>query len=231
MLLDGVTQSGEYLYGIFIEELKNRFLCLVEVGGHEEICYVPSSCHLSNFIELKGKNVLLIPNKTDGLRTKYSLFAVPYKRNYIILNTSMANRVVEYSIRSRRFSFLGKRDSVEREYRYNDYKCDLFIKDTNTIIEIKSIISTQAIAPFPTVFSERGIKQLRHLQRYLQEGLQVVYCIVSLHPYIKRIELDEKTEFYYELKLCKEYGLILKAYSSRLMNDRLVIDREIEIKG
>lgn len=231
MLFDEVTKSGEYLYGVFIEELKNRFLCLVEIEGHEEICYVSSSCRLGNFVELQGKNVLLVPNKTHGSRTKYSLFAVPYKQNYIVLNTSMANRVIEYSIKSRRFSFLGKRDSVEREYRYNDYKCDLFITDTNTIIEIKSIISTQAIATFPTVFSERGIKQLRQLQRYLQEGIRVVYCIVSLHPYIKRIDLDKKTDFYREIKQCQEYGLMLKAYSSRLSNGRLVIDKEVEIKG
>ena len=231
MLLDEDTKGSEYLNGVFVEELKNRFLCLVEIGDHEEVCYVPSSCHLSNFVELKGKNVLLIPNKSSGSRTRYSLFAVPYKQNYIVLNTSMANRVIERSIKTRRFSYLGKRDLVEREYRYDDYKCDLFIRDTNTIIEIKSIISTHANAVFPTVFSERGIKQLRHLRGYLQGGLRVVYCIVSLHPYIKRIEIDEKTDFYYELRQCEEYGMLLKAYSSRLTNGRLVIDKEVEIKN
>ncbi len=36
--------------GIFKEELKNRFLCLVEVDGADTLCYIPSSCRLSNFV-------------------------------------------------------------------------------------------------------------------------------------------------------------------------------------
>ena len=122
------VNSNEITEGYFIRELKNRFLCEVEVDSKLAVCYVPSSCHLSNFLDLHGKRVLLIPNKSKNTRTEYSLFAVPYKRSYIILNTSMANRAVEASIAQRRFSFLGKRKSVKKEITKGGYKWDLLIE-------------------------------------------------------------------------------------------------------
>lgn len=44
--------SDNFKTGIFIRELKNRFLCEVEIDSESVVCYVPSSCHLSNFLKL-----------------------------------------------------------------------------------------------------------------------------------------------------------------------------------
>lgn len=49
------TRDPEYITATFIKELKNRFLCEVEIDGERVVCYVPSSCHLSNFFKLEGK--------------------------------------------------------------------------------------------------------------------------------------------------------------------------------
>ena len=53
--------------------------------------------------------------------------------------------------------------------------------------------------------------------------------IVSLNPYIREICLDQETEFYPALKACVEQGLILKGYTVRFKDLRLVIDREIPV--
>ena len=223
------VNTNEIVEGYFIRELKNRFLCEVEVNSTLAVCYVPSSCHLSNFLDLQGRRVLLLPNKSKNTRTEYSLFAVPYKRNYIILNTSMANRAVEASIWQRRFAFLGKRKSVKKEITKSGYKWDLLIEESNTLVEIKSIISTKTSASFPTVYSERTLKQLQIISKLLSSGSKISFLIVSLNPYIQEICLDQGTEFYPALKSCVEQGLILKGYTVRFKNSKLVIDREIPI--
>lgn len=41
--------KDRFVSGIFKRELKNRFLCEVAINNQDNICYVPSSCHLSNF--------------------------------------------------------------------------------------------------------------------------------------------------------------------------------------
>lgn len=224
-----VNTPQNFIEGIFVKELKNRFLCEVVIDGVSTICYVPSSCHLSNFLCLEGKQVLLVPTLTPGSRTPYSLFAVPYKRNYIVLNTSMANRAIENSIQSRRFSFLGKRKITVKEHMIDGYKADLFLPETNTIFEIKSIISTENCANFPSVYSERTLQQLGIIRNLLLQNHKVCLAIVSLHPYLKSINIDNNTDFYTELVKCMNEGLILKAYTSRLHYDEVKIDKEIPI--
>lgn len=80
--------------GIFKEELKNRFLCLVEIDGKDTLCYIPSSCRLSNFVDLVGKTVLLIPVSSKQARTEYAVFALLIGQRYILLNMSKANEVI-----------------------------------------------------------------------------------------------------------------------------------------
>ena len=86
-----VEKSSKYIEGIFVKELKNRFLCEVLINGESTVCYVPSSCHLSNFLDLKGKTVLLIPTQNPKSRTPYALFAVPFKRSYATIVVTLLN--------------------------------------------------------------------------------------------------------------------------------------------
>ena len=216
--------NSSYISGVFVKELKNRFLCEVKIDGKVEECYVPSSCHLSNFLQLKGKRVVLIPTQGKNPRTKYALYAAPYRRNYIILNTSLSNVAIEKGIHNRRFSYLGKRSNVQKERSVEGYKADLYIPQTKTIVEIKSVLSENDEAVFPTVFSERTQNQLKSIQEMLDKGYKVVFIIVSLNPYIKKLTIDISTEFYLELTRCIEKGMEIRAYTSHLK------DYEIEIK-
>lgn len=223
------TCDPKYITATFIKELKNRFLCEVEIDGEQVVCYVPSSCHLSNFLKLEGKKVLLVPTQTKNTRTQYALFAVPYKKSYIILNTSMANRAIENSIHSRRLSDLGKRKTVIKEHYVDGYKSDLFIKDTETIIEIKSVLSMGKDAKFPTVFSERSLEQLVKLKCLLRKGYTVRYIIVSLNPYLKSVSISQDTTFYKELYGCLERGMKISAFACRLKNYEVFVDHEIPV--
>lgn len=225
-----VCIHSDFITGQFVKELKNRFLCEVLIDGTPTECYVPSSCHLSNFLALRGKQVLLLPTQAQNARTKYALFAVHFKRSYIVVNTSMANRVIEEGLHGRRFSFLGKRNDVAKECTVHGYKADLYIRDTNTIIEIKSVISLASNAVFPTVYSERTLSQLRKLQELLRQGEKACLFIVSLHPYVTEITLDKGTPFYKELVCCMELGMKLAGFTCRLHNGLMKIEKEVPVR-
>ena len=182
----------ELVYGTFIEEVKNRFLCKVKIQDEIIECYIPSSCRLENFIRLNGSTVLLKENKTNGCRTKYSVFAVKSGRTFVLLNLSQCNRIIEEQIHKQMFSFLGKRNNVVREKTVEGYKCDLFIEDTKTIIEVKSIISNSKTALFPTVHSERGTKQLFKLCELMGSGYHVCYVFASLIPDVTEIRINSE---------------------------------------
>ena len=222
-------QAGKYIEGIFVRELKNRFLCEVVINGVVKECYVPSSCHLSNFLNLKGKKVLLVETQTKNSRTEHALFAVPFKKNFLMLNISLANRAIEKSLKSRKFAFLGDRKECYIEHKIEGYKADIYISNTNTIIEVKSVISTNNEAVFPTVYSERTQNQLEKLQKLLESGYKACFMIVSMNPYLKKVQIDKKTEFYRELIKCIEKGLSVKAYTCFLGENGIEIKKEITL--
>lgn len=141
---------------MFKNEIKNRFLCTINVDGTDTICYMPSSCRLSNFVELSNRQFILRPIKKKNARTKYSVYAFRYRQSYVPLNLSSSNVTIENNLRRRMFAFLGSRNSVFREKTIDGYKSDLYIADSDTIVEIKSILSFNRTAQFPTVFSERA---------------------------------------------------------------------------
>lgn len=218
------------IYGTFIKELKNRFLCLVNINGEDTVCYVPSSCKLSNFLDLTNREVLLLPNSSKTARTKYSIYAVKIGRNYILLNLSYANKIVEQELCRRYFSFLGKRKNICHELTIEGYKTDLYIKDTNTIIEIKSILAFEKVAKFPTIYSERAINQLHSILKLLDRGYKVCYIFISMNPIVRKVIINRSIiEFYNLFMECISKGMKCCGYSIRLKYDTYNINSKIEI--
>lgn len=225
-----MVDESEIIYGIFKQEIKNRFLCRVKIEGKEVICYVPSSCRLSNFLDMTDRRVMLIPTMDKNARTRFALYALKYGRSYVPINLSNSNRVIEQQIHRRYFSFLGKRNQVVREKIIKDYKCDLFVKDTNTVIEIKSILSFEKEALFPTVYSERAVKQLRQLSKLLDEGYKVCFIVVSLSRVVNEMSINPEIEDFYRLfQECVSKGMIHKGFSLRLDEKQLDINSTVPL--
>lgn len=226
-------RHGEYAVGTFIREEKNRFLCTVNVNGMDEECYIPSSCRLENFLKLAGKEVVLRENQNTAARTRLAVYALKFKQNYLILRTAEANDIIRNAIESRRFSYLGKRRIIEKEYVVEGYKADIYLPETKTIIEIKSIITTEVKAFFPTVYSERALEQLGKIKILLDAGYKVVYIYVSMNPYVKEIGLAQEKrllEYSRLFKECAEKGMIYKGYAAELKNGMPAIRGEIKVK-
>lgn len=223
-------QPINYVQGRFLSELKNRFLCSVQIDGEPVTCYIPSSCRLSNFMDLSGKIVLLKPITTQNSRTSYAVYAVKYGRRYILLNLAQANRIIEAQIHRRCFSFLGKRKEVIREFRLNDYKTDLYIKDTKTMIEIKSLLALDSHAVFPTVYSERAINQLKQISKLIDDGYKACYMFVSLNPDVKVIQINpEIEEFYKSFMECTAKGMLYCGFSIKLVNQLPQLGSRIKV--
>lgn len=224
------SRLSSYTQGIFKCEIKNRFLCLVDVDGDDVVCYIPSSCRLSNFIDLTNRIVLLLPTKAKNARTQYAVFAVKYRNRYVLLNMTHANRIIEEQINRRFFSFLGKRKFVTHEAFVEGYKSDLYIEDSNTVIEIKSILSFDKKAKFPTVYSERAICQFAKMKELLDKGYKVCYIFVSLNPGVKQVEINQDIGEYYNLfTQCVEKGMMYCGFSIDLKNESPYVYSKINI--
>ncbi len=207
---------NEVVFGIFEEELPNRFMARVIIDNKSEICYVKSSSRLENFIELKGKTVLLKKNLNSKFR--YYIYAVKYKSDYILLCPVKANSILYDNIDSRKLSFLGNRKNRHFEYNISNYKSDIYLEKTKTIIEIKSVISRKNESFFPTVYSERFEKQLENFEVLLNSGFKIVLLIVAFNPYTHLVHINKESKSYSKIKRLLTKGLVIKSLSLTVKN-------------
>ena len=199
------------------------------IDEKDHICYVASSCRLSNFIDLSNKEVLLLPAGKKAGSTDYTLFAAKMRDAYILLDLLLVNAVLEEQITRRCFSFLGIRKQVRREQLIDDYKSDLYIVDTGTIIEVKTILSTEKEAYFPTVRSERTIKQLKKIYNLLENGHSCCLLFISLCPTVRTINLNYDIEFFELFKKCVNKGLVYKAFKLKTTERSIEVDKPIAV--
>jgi len=215
--------------GIFQSELKNRFRCVVKIDDVDEVCYVSSSSRLENFVDLVGKEVLLMPSLGSS-QFPYTLFAVKQGMNFTILNLSIANTVIFKQLHRKLFGFLGKRKNASREIALGGYRTDIFIEDTRTAIEIKAIISSEKQAIFPSVTAKRSVRQLEHIKLLLQKGYKVCYMFVSLSPDVKIVVLDRSTPYYSVFLDCVNYGMVYYGCSIKIQKGEIVVAHTLEVK-
>lgn len=205
----------------FVRELSNRFRCEILLPGKNEptLCYVPSSCHLSHFIDLSGMPVYVQETYSKEAKLKYSLLAVPYKRSYIALNENLANRAFENDLHLKKFSYLGNRNVFRKECYVDDYKCDFWLPDSNTVVEIKSVISTSTIGVFPSIQSERMLTQLGQIKNIINGGRSVCYYIISLQPYVEAVTLSCNWEYRSAFLHCVEAGMKVYGCNTHFKSD------------
>lgn len=207
----------EWIYGTFLREQKTRFLCDVDIEGSEVECYIPASCKLSRFVDLSGSQVVLQSVKKSKARTQYAIYAAKLNRSYVLLNLSEANRVVEEQLYRRYFSFLGKRKQIRREVTIEGYKSDLYLENSHTLIEVKTLLSFEKVGCFPSIESSRAIQQLENILELLNSGYRVCYMIMSLNPSVKAIRVNPAMEEYYRLfRECCKKGMDCRGFSVKL---------------
>lgn len=205
---------------LFLAENKNRFVGKILLDNNESLCYIASSSHLKHFIDLKDRKILLLPIESKKATIKYSLFAVEIEDTYIITNTNVSNQIIRNEIHSKYFDFLGARSTFLNEHNLGNYKCDIFIPETKTVIEIKSLISLNDIEVFPNVYSKRFEKQLSRIEQLLTEQFKVYLFIISYGP-TSEISLNRNIQTWNLLNNCIKKGLIIKAFNCYLANDKI----------
>ncbi len=214
--------------GIFIRELPNRFMALVLIDDKEEICYVKSSSRLTNYLNLTGKKVYL--KQTFHSKFQYFIMAYRFKRNYMLLCPALANNIVIENIKNRFFSFLGKRDIITKEKIIDNYKSDVYIAESKTIVEIKAVISEKREAEIFTVFSERFYEQVKCFRDLLKNGYKVYLIIVNFNPYVIKNYLSQENIFNRMLKELIDIGLVVKAISCEEKKGEFVPKNIIQVE-
>jgi len=218
---------GNYVEAVFLREEKPRFLCTVFLDGKEALCYVPSSCKLSSLIKLDGERVLLKPVESKSSKLRYALYAVMKQQGWILLNLAEVNKVIKDQIARRFFSYLGKRKEIQTEKIVEGYKADLFLPESHTVIEVKTVLTEEKIGRFSTLQAGRTVKQLEQLKGLLAKGYKVGYLIIALNPKTREITVTKDLKEL--LQQCIAQGMQCHGYTLKHEAENLVISKKIPI--
>lgn len=217
-------ENDKYIKGIFVRELKNRFLCEVLIDNRYEQCYLPCSSKISEFIDLTNKIVLLKRNKGTKTKTSFSLFAVyENNENLILLDLNYLNILVKeqlYNVNSKR-----------EIYMTPTFRSDIYLENENKVVEVKGIISDKDRVEFPSIKAKRAEKQLIEIKKILLEGIKVEYVIVLTNKEIGEINFNPKREKFMQFfKECIDLGMKLKVYSLKFKDNKFYLVNNSELQ-
>ena len=214
-----------YIKGIFINELPNRFRAEILIDGKREICYVGSSCKLNNLINIRNHEVILQNIEKKNSNLAYSLIAAKFDNKYIILNSLYANKAYENYLKTQNCN--SDSNIILKEYTESGYKSDFYLTNTKTIIEIKSIITEKKEELFPQINSQRFKRQINNIPRLIEEGYNFRLVIISLNPGLRKVILKEELLSLQSL-LIKNFEI--EAYTCTLRNNKPILKNKLSIE-
>ncbi len=205
-----------------------RFLMKVKFKNQTITAYTPNTGTMKTLLD--EENFVYLENSQNLKRklkytTKIIELVKKEKNNqkfFTMIDTHLANRIVEEWIKNKEIPELKKYQKIEREVKYGKNqksRIDILLSHKNkkkTFIEIKNAtlkLEKNTIA-FPDAITERGKKHLEELILEIEQGNQaIVFFLVSRNDGKKfRVakEIDEK--FYETFLKAKKKGVQFLAY-------------------
>lgn len=216
--------------GVFLEECRHRFRCLVKIQDKEEICYLSSSSKLTPFIQLQGREVLLIKNLNSKSKSAYTVHAVKSDTGYILLNLGHVNALLMTEFEKPGGFYAGAKEICREKKVHQNLRADFCIEqEQRTIIEAKGLITEKAVSYLPSMTVERAVTQLKIFKKLLKAGCEVHYYLVLMNPAIGAVELDKaRTDYYKEFRACLKSGMKCFIYRVQCEETRFFVVRDID---
>lgn len=219
---------------VFLER-PNRFIAKVLVDGSEETVHVKNTGRCKELL-IKGSTVYLSVSDNPKRKTKYDLIGVD-KITYngilkINMDSQIPNDVVEEWLKKGKL--FSKNAFIKREVFYNKSRFDFYIEEGSrkAFLEVKGVtLEENGIAMFPDAPTERGIKHINELISAVNEGYEGYIFFVIQMKNVTAFTPNYKTHaaFGEALKMAEKSGVNILAYDCIVMDDSIVIDKEIKV--
>lgn len=216
--------------GRFIRR-RNRFIAEVAVDGQVETVHVRNTGRLRELF-VKDVPVLLEPASNLERKTRYSLICVQKYGQWVNVDSTAPNQVVEEMVREGRlFSDV---TYVKREKTFGNSRFDLYVEHGGQkhYIEVKGVtLEVDGTARFPDAPTDRGIKHIRELVEARHQGYRVSIIFVIQMKGVKWFEPNVAThpEFADALREAAASGVEIMAFDCIVTEDSLAGDLSIPV--
>ena len=174
MKVDLMTVEATYLQRL------NRFSCLVNIEGDDEIVYLPNSGRLENIL-VPGQTVFLVEKSHSGRRTRYDLAMACVGEEMVSVDSRVPAELFNEAIKEKRLAQFDGYSVVRREVAFCRSRLDFLLGGQNRqgYVEVKSVTLVEGgRALFPDAPTERGRRHLEDLMRAKREGYDAAVVFI-----------------------------------------------------
>lgn len=226
--------SPKLIHVKFIKRYK-RFFADVILGKKKIIAHCPNSGSMLGLLE-SNNNAWISKSENPNRKLKFTLEIINDKKSNVGINTHRANRIVEEALENKKINELKKFNTIKREVKFSEEtRFDFFLQNNNkkAFLEVKNVTLCRKnnISEFPDAITIRGKKHLSHLQDAIEQGYEsyLLFLIQREDAKIMKIASDIDLNYYNEIKKAKRKGVKVIAYSCKVKDNEITLDKNIKV--
>ncbi len=217
--------------GIFLER-PNRFIAKVLINGIEETVHVKNTGRCKELL-IKGVKVILQLADNPNRKTKFSLIAVYKGERLINMDSQVPNVVIQEALQTDHIVGV-KATNIRREVTYGSSRFDLAFDEgeKKSLLEVKGVtLERDNVAFFPDAPTIRGRKHILELIEAKKLGYNAYICLLIQMSGVKIFKPNVTTDpdFAYALKDANDNGVKVLAYTSKVTENMITIDKPVKV--
>ena len=212
----------------------NRFNAKVLLNDEEIIVHVPNTGRCREILK-EGTKVFLREELNPNRKTKYDLIAAMKGDIFINIDSQVPNKVVHEALQNKKIENLKKYSKINREKTFGKSRFDFKLStesDEIYYLEVKGVtLEEDGHCRFPDAPTERGTRHTMELIEAQKQGYGAgILFLIQLDnvcTFSPNYETD--IEFAKALRLAKDNGVDIMAYSCIVGKKIIEINKEIDI--
>ncbi len=222
------------LKGKLIKRYK-RFFVDVKLNKSVITAHCPNTGSMKGLLE-EGNEVYVLKHDDEKRKLKYSLEIIKTRKNFVGVNTHLANKIVNHGLHNNLIKELSNNDVIKPEVFFNKETRFDFQTQKNQqkiFIEVKNVtlFRDKKTAEFPDAITTRGSKHLLALIDAINKGYKscLIFLVQIQNMENFKIAKDIDSEYYKNYLLAKKAGVNFLAYRCKISSKEIFIDKKLKI--
>mgnify|MGYP001172188073 CR=1 FL=1 len=222
------------LKGKLIKRYK-RFFVDVKLNKSVITAHCPNTGSMKGLLE-EGNEVYVLKHDDEKRKLKYSLEIIKTRKNFVGVNTHLANKIVNHGLHNNLIKELSNNDVIKPEVFFNKETRFDFQTQKNQqkiFIEVKNVtlFRDKKTAEFPDAITSRGSKHLLTLIDAIKKGYKtyILFLVQIQNMENFKIARDIDGEYYKNYLIAKKAGVNFLAYRCKISSKKIFIEKKIKI--
>ena len=219
----------------FIKRYK-RFFADVILNKKKITSHCPNSGSMLGLLN-ENSDAWISESDNPKRKLKYTLEIINDKKSNVGVNTHRANRIVEEGLQNKMVVELKKFSNIKREAKFSkETRFDFLLenKKKKAFLEVKNVTLSrkEGISEFPDAITTRGKKHLVDLQNAIKKGYEsyLLFLIQREDINFMKIANDIDSNYYNEIIKAQKNGVKIIAYSCKVNESEITINKKIKVK-